>query len=511
MSDVILKLLIDTTVKSSLIIIVILLIKQLLKERSFIKFNYYIWYILLVKLIVPFSPKSALSVYNLVSTSTKDIVNTSDLVSEVSVAIKVANFPISEQIVNTNMQTTQGVGSLLDNHQFLILSVWFIITVSLIIAVIVKNMYFNKQMELYSLPSNNKLQKICSECKNKMNIRKDIPVLLTDVVEIPSIYGVFKTKILLPSNIDSLLDDTKLKYVLMHELAHHKRRDLLLFWILAILKSIYWFNPLVWLGFKVMKNDCEICCDTVALNYISEDKKIQYGKTILSLISKSMETKNIGIVEGTIGTKYSLKRRIKMIAKFRKNAVKATFATVMIVGVLGVMFLTSAKGEVKNSEYEKDIPKKGFFSLVLEQNENKNIDMCWPLPTEFNRITGRFGERIHPIIKQKRFHSGIDIRAIKGTNIISVRAGIVERADFYGTYGNMVVIDHGNGIKTLYAHCDKLFVKEGQKVNKQQKIATVGVTGKANGPHLHFEVIENNLKVNPLGKEYLKKYISIYN
>lgn len=113
------------------------------------------------------------------------------------------------------------------------------------------------------------------------------------------------------------------------------------------------------------------------------------------------------------------------------------------------------------------------------------------------RITSGFGMRFHPILKQNRMHNGIDFAAPTGTPIISVAPGVVLSAGYRRGYGNTVVIDHGGGMSTLYAHCSRLFVSEGQRVTRGQRIAAVGSTGLSTGPHLHFEVRIDGRPVDP--------------
>jgi murein DD-endopeptidase MepM/ murein hydrolase activator NlpD len=124
--------------------------------------------------------------------------------------------------------------------------------------------------------------------------------------------------------------------------------------------------------------------------------------------------------------------------------------------------------------------------------------MRWPLPG-YKTISSAYGNRIHPIKKTTLFHSGIDIPAPTGSNIIAAKAGTVLIARVEGGYGNTVVIDHGGGITTLYGHCSKLLVKAGQKVDAGSTIAKVGSTGVSTGPHLHFEIRKNGSPVNPSG------------
>lgn len=114
-------------------------------------------------------------------------------------------------------------------------------------------------------------------------------------------------------------------------------------------------------------------------------------------------------------------------------------------------------------------------------------------------IVSRFGYRVHPIFKVRRMHTGIDIDAASGARIKAAAGGVVVHAARWGGYGNCVIIDHGGGLATLYAHCSSLSVSVGQEVKQGQVIARVGSTGISTGPHLHFEVRRDGRPVDPEG------------
>ena len=114
-------------------------------------------------------------------------------------------------------------------------------------------------------------------------------------------------------------------------------------------------------------------------------------------------------------------------------------------------------------------------------------------------ITSPFGYRIHPIFGTMRFHTGVDIGAYYGSPVLASDSGVVIDSGWLGGYGNCIIVDHGGGYSTLYAHCSELYVSYGQSVSKGQQIAAVGSTGNSTGPHLHFEVRINGEPVDPLG------------
>ena len=106
--------------------------------------------------------------------------------------------------------------------------------------------------------------------------------------------------------------------------------------------------------------------------------------------------------------------------------------------------------------------------------------------------------RFHPILKIRRFHYGIDFSAPTGTEIYATGDGVVEKAKYIRGFGRHVVINHGYGYKTIYAHMSKIEVKRRQKVKRGELIGLVGNTGLSEAPHLHYEVVKNGKKVNPV-------------
>lgn len=146
-----------------------------------------------------------------------------------------------------------------------------------------------------------------------------------------------------------------------------------------------------------------------------------------------------------------------------------------------------------------------FRELIQLAKDKEKMLACIPAiqpvrNTDLKRMASGYGYRIDPIYKTRRMHSGMDFTADKGTEVYATGDGVIELVERkrWG-YGKQIVIDHGFGYKTRYAHLSEFKVRRGQKVKRGDLIGLVGSTGKSTGPHLHYEVLRNNRAVNPIG------------
>ena len=167
--------------------------------------------------------------------------------------------------------------------------------------------------------------------------------------------------------------------------------------------------------------------------------------------------------------------------------------------------IKAQKGEQIQPPNQVFTPHRGSEILSLPENQQAIFQsIAKPLAKRQGavpvngRLSSEYGDRFHPILKEHRHHDGIDIAAPKGSPIHTVNDGVVSFAGKQGGYGNVVVIDHGDGWTTKYAHCDSIAVSVGDKVSASDVIAAVGSTGRSTGPHLHFEVERDGKNLNPL-------------
>ena len=155
----------------------------------------------------------------------------------------------------------------------------------------------------------------------------------------------------------------------------------------------------------------------------------------------------------------------------------------------------SFKGKVRENINEKD--RADNQNIQIENIESKGFGkILWPV--KYGKITSKFGNRNHPILKSVKFHRGVDIAVSIGTPVYSGIKGRVTFAGRKGNYGNLVEIEGNDGIKVRYAHLNSIDVVTGQKVSDGEKVAETGNTGMSTGPHLHYEIIIDENPVNPL-------------
>jgi murein DD-endopeptidase MepM/ murein hydrolase activator NlpD len=141
--------------------------------------------------------------------------------------------------------------------------------------------------------------------------------------------------------------------------------------------------------------------------------------------------------------------------------------------------------------------KLGVLDSLLLDDRLARKTIPTTLPVAMGYYSSNFGYRVDPITGKSTFHTGVDLIANVGTPVMAAAGGVVASSSYSGEYGNMVDVDHDNGLTSRYAHLSRSLVKAGDVVMKGQVIAMVGVTGRTTGPHLHFEVREKGIPLNP--------------
>lgn len=203
--------------------------------------------------------------------------------------------------------------------------------------------------------------------------------------------------------------------------------------------------------------------------------------------------------------KKQLEEQKKQINEIRENKEKASII-LQNTKVMKDSYVAQLTEEERIKQQEIDTYQQQLNEIEAEimRIAIQNLDsqyiggvMAWPVPG-YTVISSPYGMRVHPITGIYKLHTGTDIRAPMRANFIAANDGVVVKAGMNAAYGNMVIIDHGGGISTLYAHGDEILVQTGQTVKKGDVILKVGSTGYSTGPHAHFEVRINGSPVDPM-------------
>lgn len=208
-------------------------------------------------------------------------------------------------------------------------------------------------------------------------------------------------------------------------------------------------------------------------------------------------TKKVFVSENLIGEQYErlneyLKDEFKITGEDLENQVE-----IIIQSSTGYFDKTENTGWLFNTSTSIKKGGLGIFDSFNNDIKIGNGMFCWPIPG-YSAITSEFGMRTHPITGVYKLHTGTDIGAPEGADFVAMADGIVVTAGTNTAYGNMVMINHGNGVVTLYAHGSKTLVKTNDIVKQGEAVLKVGSTGFSTGPHAHFEVRINDEYVNPM-------------
>ncbi|MBQ8510409.1 MAG: peptidoglycan DD-metalloendopeptidase family protein [Clostridia bacterium] len=340
---------------------------------------------------------------------------------------------------------------------------------------------------------------------------RQVSLRLSDAVDTPLTYGVLRPVILLPSAMTAEEDD-RLRCILDHEQTHIAHHDAAYKWLLTVTACLHWFNPTVWLMLHFAGRDMELACDEAVL---ATTDRARYARCLLAAEERLSKPITDTIRCSGFGSPL-LTERIMCIMKARKITIVSIAAAVSITAAMSAFFVSAKAVPVDEpvlpvSWQEDDSTETTWVSKerIIEPEttaetvtaigtEAVSDEIALSLPLDkVDRVSSEYGFTFHPIRGTSDFHNGIDLVRPADTDILASAAGEVVTAEYDRSFGNYIIIDHGDGVKTLYAHCSKLLVEAGDKVEAGDIIAKVGSTGSATGAHLHFSVYVNDSPVDP--------------
>ncbi|HGH7180215.1 TPA: M56 family metallopeptidase [Bacillus luti] len=365
--------LIETSLMASILVGFILCIKILFRNKLTPRWQYMLWIVLMIRLLLPWSPDSSYSIYSLLSYR-----------SSVSEVIP-QNMPSTESIVNiesdrkveleSNSETMTKNNELEVNASAeqkpsfslykLALYVWLAGVIVLAAITFITNRrlysYIKKQPDIMD----EQVVTVFNRCKQTMKMKKAVSLRLAGKISSPTVFSFFRPKVLLSKKHMKVLNEQQLQYVFYHELAHIKRNDVAVNWIMYSLILLNWFNPILWYAYFCMREDQELACDAYALTFIDEEEQIAYGHTIITLLEHySYQAPSLASLSRN---KRTLKRRIVMIKKFHKKSYRLSLLGIIAIVAIASLSLFNARAtEGKEKQEDKVEQSKDAFQNAVD-------------------------------------------------------------------------------------------------------------------------------------------------
>jgi hypothetical protein len=275
--------------------------------------------------------------------------------------------------------------------------------------------------------------------------------------------------------------ESRSPFVLKHEMAHAVQLHSLDLLFMEFVGALLWFNPFVFVLLRYVRENHEYLADRFA--HGDRGSLVEYLECL-----KAETIRYFAPVPASYFKSSTIKKRIIMLTNHTSDKRNKW----RYLGIFPVAALMLVLFHAPASPGRALPAMESFF---LEDG----IPSHFPLPLEYKGTIswGYDEEAIHPINKVAMVHKGVDMPAPTGTPVFAAGGGVVRKAEKVEGWGNLVVLDHGDGFTTFYAHLDEIGVETGVKVLVGQLIGKVGNTGQSTGPHLHYEVRKNGEHVNP--------------
>ena len=375
---------IETSIMASILVGLILCIKVLFRNKLTPRWQYMLWIILILRLVLPWSPDSSYSIYSVLTYKNNDAfissqnpvasILTKERMQELKNIDNTKDLTKEDTYTSSSTQTTQTNKTQTYNNEkqdektvpfyTIFIYIWLTGVILLSFATFIMNrrllLYIRKQPVI----TDEKIIQIFEKCKHSMSIQRNIPLFVSGKVSSPTVFGFIRPKLLLSTVHMEILDEQQLRYIFYHELAHIKRRDVGVNWLMHGLLILNWFNPILWYAYSCMREDQELACDALALTCIDSEEKIAYGHTIISLLEHYSSYYQVPSIANFSKNKRALKRRILMIKKFQKKSYRwSAIGAVAVIAVSSVSLLNARADQPTNPEKQQIEVKNNMKEL----------------------------------------------------------------------------------------------------------------------------------------------------
>ena len=364
------KILLSLSVSGALLLLLILGLKPLYKNKFSKRWQYYIWIVVALRFLLPFTPDTTIIGSLFEKFDTTAITN--EIPTNPNVPVPADTGNSKAEPIQTNREiTTAAMREPVDKYVCLFF-IWSALALVLFVRKITVYQGFIQYIKAGNKEvSDIKILNLLSDCEEKLNIKTRVELSCNPLIASPMLIGFFRPRIILPAHE---WEDKELSYIFVHELIHYKQRDMFYKWLIQIVVCVHWFNPFVYLLEKEVNKSCELSCDEKVISILNEKAKREYGDTLISFLkSNNLYKSSLASVTLTEGAE-QLKERLGAIMKFKKKS-KGIIAITAIFSVLVCVcfFVTgayAASPATNNNLVLKDNGKPNEVSIKTESDRN---------------------------------------------------------------------------------------------------------------------------------------------
>src|ERR1043166_1126977 len=357
---------IRTSWQASILAILILAVQVIFRKQISPGWRYGLWFLLLARLLMPVPPPSPLSIFNVAGLPEKLTLEVSNPPEETSPPAEVAlpeskmapvRVPSFMESINEPVKPAKPMSQL-----DIFIAFWLSGMCVFGLRFLVENVHFRRRLRPFRPIADPQVLEALQECAAALGLRNCPTIIETEEVESPAVCGLWRKRLLVPDGIFESFSPAELRHIFLHELAHIKRRDLEISWLVEMLRVFYWFNPLLWLAFARMRQDRELATDALALAPARQVAPHAYGETILKLIERLNRPSLLPHLVGIVESKASIKQRLGAIVQNRaypwRWAAGALALGIAIVGLTDAITHANSNGVV----VRRQRPSEGSFS-----------------------------------------------------------------------------------------------------------------------------------------------------
>ena len=364
------KILLSLSVSGALLLLLILGLKPLYKNRFSKRWQYYIWIVVALRFLLPFTPDTTIVGSLFEKFDTAAITNEIPTIPNVPVQVSPGNN--EAEPIQTNRDMTAATTLEPFNKYVCLFFIWSALALVLFVRRITVYQGFIQYIKAGNTEvSDIKILNLLSDCEEKLNIKTRVELSYNSLIASPIMIGFFRPRIVLPVHE---LEDKELSYIFVHELTHYKQRDMFYKWLIQIVVCAHWFNPFVYLLEKEVNKSCELSCDEKVISVLDDTARREYGDILISFLkSNNLYKSSLASVTLTEGAE-QLKERLGAIMKFKKKS-KGIIAITAIFSVLVCVcfFVTgayAASPATNNNLVLKDNGKPNEVSIKTESDRN---------------------------------------------------------------------------------------------------------------------------------------------